>query len=122
LRHGHEIALGPALRHDERDAPAGQPGEPFGEQIALRHLFGQKDLRRRHDVLAVELAKERGQDLPGAAAGRAIEEERLLADQSTLADEEELHARVGALAHDAYHVLIDLIGRDDLLAFAYLVE
>src|SRR5207248_2190173 len=68
------------------------------------------------------LADERGDDLAVGPARHLVEEERLLADQPSLADEEQLDARVVALTHDADHVLIDLLGRDDLLALEDLVE
>src|SRR5262249_22547147 len=51
-----------------------------------------------------------------------VEEERLLAHEPALAHEEQLDARVVALADDAEDVLIDLVGRDDLLTFAHLVQ
>src|SRR3989454_8620509 len=43
-------------------------------------------------------------------------------DQPALAHEEQLDARVVTLADDAEDVLVDLLGRDDLLALAHLVE
>src|SRR5262249_33078078 len=122
LGRGHEVPLVAALGNDERDAAAGQAREPLGEQITLGHALGQQDLGRRRDVLAVELANERGQDLAVIGARRAVEEEGLLPDQSALAHEEELDTGVGALADHADDVLIDLIGGDDLLALADLVE
>ena len=122
LGHGHEVPLGPALGSDETDTAAGQSREPLAEQVALGHLLRQQELRRRRDVLTVELANERRQDLAVVGARGPIEEERLLSDQAALAHEEELHAGVGTLTHDADHVLVDLVGRDDLLALADLVE
>src|SRR5207253_2021940 len=87
----HEVPLGPALGNDETDTAAGQSREPLAEQVALGHLLRQQELRRRRDVLAVELANERRQDLAVVGARGPIEEERLLSDQAALAHEEELH-------------------------------
>src|SRR5262249_51253069 len=70
----------------------------------------------------VELAQERREDLAGARARDAIEEEGLASHQPALADEEELDAGVCALPDDAYDVLVRLLGGDDLLPLAHRVE
>jgi len=104
------------------DTAAAERGEPFGGQLGLGQLFGKEDLRGRRHRLAVELADERGEDLAVAPPGDPIEEERLLPDEPALAYEEQLDAGVTALPDDADHVLVHVVGRDDLLTLPDLVE
>src|SRR5947208_9586613 len=122
LRHRDDLALRPSLGHQELDPPAHERGERLRRELGLRELLGEQDLRRGDHRLAVELTDEGREDLAGPPARDLVEEERLLADEPSLADEEELDAGVAPLPHDADHVLIHLVRRDDLLALAALVE
>ncbi len=122
LRHRHQVALASALGRGQLHPPAPALGEPLAGQLRFRQGFGEQDLARRRDVLRVELAHERGEHLPVAGARDAVEEEGLPPEQPALAHEEELHARLRALAHDAHHVLVLLLGGDHLLPLAHGVE
>src|SRR4029453_681214 len=122
LGHRHELAPCAALRRGQRHAPPGQAGEPLGDELSLGDRLGEEQLGGRGHRLAVELAHEGREDLAVAPSRHLVEEERLLADQPPLAYEEKLDAGVRSLAHHADHVLVDLLGGDDLLAFPDLVE
>src|SRR5207237_8634967 len=89
-----------------------------GRERGLRELLGDQDLRRGDHRLAVELADEGRENLAGPPARDLVEEERLLADEPSLPDEEELDAGVAPLPHDTDHVLIHLVRRDDLLTLS----
>ena len=122
LRHRDELALRPPLGHQELDSAAGERGEPLRRELGLRELLGDQDLRRGRDRLAVELADEGREDLAGPPARDLVEEERLLAEEPSLSDEEELDAGVAPLPHDADHVLVHFVRRDDLLALPDFVQ
>src|SRR5437016_12515448 len=101
---------------------ASERGEPRRRELVLPECLGDQDLGRGRDRLAVELADEGREDLAGPPARDLVEEERLLAEEPSLSDEEELDAGVAPLPHDADHVLVHFVRRDDLLALPDLVE
>ncbi len=88
----------------------------------LGHVLGDQDLRGGDHVLRVELSQKGREDLPFPRSGETVEEEGLLAHQSTSPDEEELHAGVGALPDQTDDVLVDLDRGDHLLAFPHAIE
>src|SRR5438477_7632256 len=122
LGHGDELALAAALGCKDLHATLCDAAQPSLDQLAVGDVFGDEHLGGRCHRLGVELTDERREDVAVGPAGDLVEEERLLPDEPALAYEEQLDARVVALAHHAEDVLIDLVGGDDLLALAHLVE
>src|SRR5207237_1651500 len=81
LRHGHELALAPALGSEELDAPGTSPGQPLEDQIRLGNLGGEEDLGRRGHLAGVELAEKGGEQLALAFPAQPLEEEGLAPEE-----------------------------------------